>query len=132
MVELLPQSHMTKYINIGMQCGHTRSLSKISTGGKQGHAYPLMIALMTLEEEVVRSVCVYGPQSGRTGGERERFYDDLGSEWDLHSAGELVLDQPHSQCLSSLPPLPLRKNPGLGWSCVPKNLGVYQNVLAEG
>ena len=36
-------------------------------------------------------MCVYGPQSGRTGAEKERFCDDLRSEWDLHSVGELVL-----------------------------------------
>ena len=30
-------------------------------------------------EEVVRIICVYGPQSGRTGAEKERFYDDLRS-----------------------------------------------------
>ena len=46
----------------------------------------------TLEEEVVRIICVYGPQSGRTGAEKEHFHDDdLGNEWDLHSVGELVL-----------------------------------------
>ena len=47
--------------------------------------------VMALEEEVLRIICVYGPQSGRTGAEKERFYDDLRSEWDLHSVGELVL-----------------------------------------
>ena len=31
----------------------------------------------------VRIVCVYVPQSGRTGAEKEHFYDDLRSEWDL-------------------------------------------------
>ena len=50
-----------------------------------------MTVVMVLEEEVVRIICVYGPQSGRTGAEKERFYDDLRSEWDLHSKGELVL-----------------------------------------
>ena len=34
---------------------------------------------------------MYGLQSGRMGAEKERFYDDLRSEWDLHSVGELVL-----------------------------------------
>ena len=32
---------------------------------------------------------MYGPQSGRTAAEKE--HDDLKSEWDLHSVGELVL-----------------------------------------
>ena len=34
---------------------------------------------------------MYGLQTGRTGAEKERFYDDLRNEWDLHSVGELVL-----------------------------------------
>ena len=34
---------------------------------------------------------MYGPQSYRTAAEKEHFYDDLRSEWDLHSMGELVL-----------------------------------------
>ena len=50
----------------------------------------VMTVVMALEEEVVRIICVYGLQSGRTGAEKERFYDDLRSEWDLHSMGELV------------------------------------------
>ena len=51
----------------------------------------VMTVVMALEEEVVRIICVYGPQSGRTCAEKDRFYDDLGSEWNLHSVGELVL-----------------------------------------
>ena len=35
--------------------------------------------------------CVYGLQSGRTGAEKKRCYDDLRSEWDLQCVGELVL-----------------------------------------
>ena len=35
--------------------------------------------------------CTNGPQSGRTAAEKEHFYDDLRSEWNLHSVGELVL-----------------------------------------
>ena len=34
---------------------------------------------------------MYGPQTGRTAAEKEHFYDDLRSEWDLHSVGALVL-----------------------------------------
>ena len=50
----------------------------------------VMAVVMALEEEVVRIICVYGPQqSGRTGAEKERFYDDLRSEWDLHNMGEM-------------------------------------------
>ena len=51
----------------------------------------VMTVVLAFEEEVVRIICVYGPQSGRTSAEKERFYDELRSEWDLHSMGELVL-----------------------------------------
>ena len=51
----------------------------------------MMKVVMVLEEEVLRMICVYGPQSGRTATEKEHGYDDLRSEWDLHSVGELVL-----------------------------------------
>ena len=40
-----------------------------------------MTVVLALEEEVVRIICLYGPLSGRTGAEKERFYGDLGSEW---------------------------------------------------
>ena len=51
----------------------------------------VMTVVMALEEEVVRIICVYDRQSGRTGADKERFYDDLRSEWDLHNMGDLVL-----------------------------------------
>ena len=51
----------------------------------------MMTVVMVLEEEVLRSICVCGPQCGRTAAEKKHFYDDLRSEWDLHSVGELVL-----------------------------------------
>ena len=39
-----------------------------------------MTVVMELEEKMVRIICVYGPQSGRTGAEKEHFYDDLRRE----------------------------------------------------
>ncbi|XP_015768733.1 PREDICTED: craniofacial development protein 2-like [Acropora digitifera] len=51
----------------------------------------VITVVMVLEEEVLRIICVYGPKSGRMAAEKEHFYDDLSSEWDLHSMGELVL-----------------------------------------
>ena len=51
----------------------------------------VMTVVMVLEEEVLRIICVYDPQSGRTAAEKEHFNDDLRSEWNLHSVGELVL-----------------------------------------
>ena len=49
------------------------------------------VITVVLEEEVLRIICVYGPQSGRMAEEKEHFYHDLRSEWNLHSVGELVL-----------------------------------------
>ena len=34
---------------------------------------------------------MYGPQKGRMGAEKKRFYDDFRSVWDLHSVDELIL-----------------------------------------
>ena len=39
----------------------------------------VMMVVMVLEEEMLRIICVYGPQSGRTAAEKEHFYDDLRS-----------------------------------------------------
>ena len=35
------------------------------------------MVVIALDEEVLRIICVYGPQSGRTPPEKEHFYDDL-------------------------------------------------------
>ena len=51
----------------------------------------VMAIVLVFEEEVVRVICGYGPQSGRTSAEKERFYDEMASEWDLQSMGELVM-----------------------------------------
>ena len=51
----------------------------------------VMTIVMAFEEEVVRIVCVYGPQSGRSGEEKLHFYDELASEWILRNTGEMVL-----------------------------------------
>ena len=51
----------------------------------------MMTIVIALEEEVMRIICVSGLQSGTTGAKKEHFCDDLKSEWDLHSVGELVL-----------------------------------------
>ena len=37
------------------------------------------MVVLVLEKEVLRTICVYGPQSGRTPAEKEHFYDDLRS-----------------------------------------------------
>ena len=39
----------------------------------------VMTVVMVLEEEVLRIICVYGLQSGRTPAEKEHFYDEMRS-----------------------------------------------------
>ena len=51
----------------------------------------VMAIVMAFEEEVVRVICGYAPQRGRIDVEKEQFYDDMASEWDLRSKDELVL-----------------------------------------
>ena len=40
---------------------------------------------------MLKVICGYGPQSGRTNVEKDQFYDALASEWELQSEGEVVL-----------------------------------------
>ena len=47
----------------------------------------VMTVVLAFEEEVVRIICVYGPQTGRTSVEKEHFYNELSSECDLHDLG---------------------------------------------
>jgi len=49
------------------------------------------VMVIAFGEEVVRVLCAYGSQSGRTIEEKHRFYDELTSELDLRSLGEMVL-----------------------------------------
>ena len=39
----------------------------------------------------MRVICAYGPQSGRPDAEKVRFYDEMGSEWDLVSSSEIIV-----------------------------------------
>ena len=45
----------------------------------------VIVIVLTLGREVMRVICAYGPQSGRPDAEKVRFYDEMGSEWDLGS-----------------------------------------------
>ena len=51
----------------------------------------VMTVVMAFEEEVVRILCAYDPQSGRTSAEKERFMMRWRAMWDKKNAGELVL-----------------------------------------
>ena len=43
------------------------------------------------EEEVVRVICAYAPQSGKPDAEKERFYKEMTREWSVANENELVL-----------------------------------------
>ena len=38
--------------------------------------------VLALGREVIRIICVYGPQNGRPDTEKVRFYDEMASKWD--------------------------------------------------
>ena len=50
-----------------------------------------MTVVAAFEEDVLRLICGYAPQSGRSLGEKQSFYDELKCELDMHSAGDLVM-----------------------------------------
>ena len=47
--------------------------------------------VLVFEEEVIRVICAYAPQVGRSECEKDQFYDDMASEWDSQSSDEVVL-----------------------------------------
>jgi len=51
----------------------------------------VMAVVLIFEEVVVRVICAHGPQSGRSEEEKDVFYDEMVSEWDLSMAKEFVL-----------------------------------------
>ena len=50
-----------------------------------------VITLVVFEEGVLRFICGYAPQSGRSLEEKQSFYDELKCEWDMHSSDDLVM-----------------------------------------
>ena len=51
----------------------------------------VMAIVLNFGREVMRVICAYGPQSGRPDAEKVRFYDEMGSEWDLGSSSEIIV-----------------------------------------
>ena len=39
----------------------------------------------------MRVICGFAPQSGRILEQKQSFHDELKGEWDMHSAGDLVM-----------------------------------------
>ena len=51
----------------------------------------VMTLAVVFEEDVLRLICGYAPQSGRCFEDKLLFYDELKCEWDMHSSDELVM-----------------------------------------
>ena len=51
----------------------------------------VMTTVLMFEEQMIRIVCAYGPQSGRNMEEKIQFYDQLACEWELGSSSEMIL-----------------------------------------
>ena len=50
-----------------------------------------MMTVGVVFEDVLRLICGYTPQSGRSLEEKQSFYDKQKCEWDTHSADDLVM-----------------------------------------
>ena len=50
-----------------------------------------VMAVVVFEEDVLRFICGYAPQSGKSLDEKWSFYDELKCEWYVHSACDLVM-----------------------------------------
>ena len=49
------------------------------------------MTFVVFEEDVLRFICGYAPQSGRRLEEKQSFYDKLKYVWDMHSADDFVI-----------------------------------------
>ena len=51
----------------------------------------MLATVLVFEEEVIRVICAYAPQVGRSECKKDDFYNDMASEWDLQKPGEVIL-----------------------------------------
>ena len=51
----------------------------------------VMATVPAFEEEVIRVICAYGPQVGKSDCEKDQIYNDMANEWDLQNPSEVVL-----------------------------------------
>ena len=47
--------------------------------------------VLAFEDEVIRVIDEYAPQGGRSESEKDQFYNDTASKWNLKNPGEVVL-----------------------------------------
>ena len=51
-----------------------------------------MSIVLMFGEEIVGAICAYGAQSEKIVVEKQQFYDELASKWNLRSNAELILE----------------------------------------
>ena len=49
-----------------------------------------VMTVLAFEEDVLRLICGYSLQSGRSLEEKQSFHEELKGEWDVHNTGDLV------------------------------------------
>ena len=47
--------------------------------------------VLVFEEEVIRVICAYPPQVGRSECKKDQFYNNMASEWDLQNPSKVIL-----------------------------------------
>ena len=55
----------------------------------------VMAMELVFEEEVIRVICAYVLQLGRSECKKDQFYNNMASEWDLQNPGEVVFALGH-------------------------------------
>ena len=50
-----------------------------------------LVTLVVFEEDMLRLICGYAPQSGKSMEEKPSFNNELKCEWDMHSADDFVM-----------------------------------------
>ena len=51
-----------------------------------------MTMVLVFEEKVMRVICTYEPQMGRSDCEKNQFYSVMACEWDLQNPGKMTFD----------------------------------------
>ena len=52
-----------------------------------------MVVVLVFEEKAIRAICAHAVQVRRSDCEKDLFYNEIASEWDLQNPGEMILGQ---------------------------------------
>ena len=73
------------------QCESKGEGGAVLKGGRSNNGKIVITAVVVFEWDVLRLISGYAPQSGRGLEEKQSLRDELKGEWDMHSAGDLVM-----------------------------------------